>query len=908
MLFIRNNLARDGRMLVIAAAVLSFCVTGSVVRAADPSNPGAEATPTPSPGTNVQGTSQSQTSQSQLPTVVVTGTVDPLSQDTAFDEQHNAPNEIDILSWQNIQQTPAKTIGQAVQQLPGVSVQHDTGEPRFAQIRGTDANLNIIKYNGVVLPSYFPGFRAVPLDSVPAALVANIDVIKTLLPYMDGEGVGGQFNLEPKSAFDYKGMYVEVNAEGGYGPLRNRPTAYGSFTFADTFCIGPEAKLGILVAGLVDWKQFGIDDLEEAYSSPGVAITDKSISNYNLRFYTYERRRAGIGTNIDLRLNPDNRFFLDFVYGGYNEYRQPRFETVYSGLDVTSPANILPNGSFITTPGNVSVKKDMENTLQENRFFTVIVGGEHKICDIAMDWKASYSQASQDQPYYNIYNFSSLPGSITGSLIYNNLGHQGDSPTINLNNLFGQNNPHNYTFTSSVNQSFSSSDGIFAVQGNIKIPLAIMNNPGLLQFGASARVRHRSFDQTYSGRTANDPSGTSNSLFLDQVLSNNFATIYSHRYRLGPQISTSIESILRHNPQYSTAVNETVPNAIGTWSADENVYAGYGMYTVTFDKLTIIGGVRVEGTNLSYSFNQGIFDATNALIGTFPANGGKDYVNVLPNLQLKYDITPNLVARLGYSKSIARPTFQQIVPAIENGDLQATIPGTEGTASQTFGNGNLPTTRSHNFDASIEYYPAEGAILSISGFDKEISDYIKQDYFLNSAGGANVSFSSINHARIYGFELQYEQQFRFLPCPLDGLGVRGSFSRIFSQGQTHPGREETSLPSQAGVIWNAGIFYQKYNWTIWVGATFTGHNLLAVGAPPRTLNGTTVPPSADTYFDGYLQVDAKVQYAINKNLTVYFEGNNLNDGPLRFYAGDPSHPLQNEYYGPSFAGGVKLTF
>ena len=176
------------------------------------------------------------------------------------------------------------------------------------------------------------------------------------------------------------------------------------------------------------------------------------------------------------------------------------------------------------------------------------------------------------------------------------------------------------------------------------------------------------------------------------------------------------------------------------------------------------------------------------------------------------------------------------------------------------------------------------------------------------AGGANVSFSSINHARIYGFELQYEQQFRFLPCPLDGLGVRGSFSRIFSQGQTHPGREETSLPSQAGVIWNGGIFYQKYNWTIWVGATFTGHNLLAVGAPPRTLNGTTVPPSADTYFDGYLQVDAKVQYAINKNLTVYFEGNNLNDGPLRFYAGDPSHPLQNEYYGPSFAGGVKLTF
>jgi outer membrane receptor protein involved in Fe transport len=80
-------------------------------------------------------------------------------------------------------------------------------------------------------------------------------------------------------------------------------------------------------------------------------------------------------------------------------------------------------------------------------------------------------------------------------------------------------------------------------------------------------------------------------------------------------------------------------------------------------------------------------------------------------------------------------------------------------------------------------------------------------------------------------------------------------------------------------------------------------------APNRTWpNGTFVPASADTYFDGYLQVDVKAQYAIDKNITVYFEGNNLNDGPLRFYAGDPSHPLQNEYYGPNFVGGLKITF
>src|SRR5260370_30908526 len=117
------------------------------------------------------------------------------------------------------------------------------------------------------------------------------------------------------------------------------------------------------------------------------------------------------------------------------------------------------------------------------------------------------------------------------------------------------------------------------------------------------------------------------------------------------------------------------------------------------------GTVRDEGRFVALDYNQGIFDPnTGALLAPLPASGSNDYVNILPNLQLTYNINPQWVARLSYTKSVARPTFQQGVPAIENGDLQATIPGTEGFSSQTFGNGNLKATRSHNFHASIQYY------------------------------------------------------------------------------------------------------------------------------------------------------------------------------------------------------------
>jgi TonB-dependent receptor len=902
-----SRFVRQRRVCMVLFVASSVYGIGDVLQAADSPEASGPDTGTTTEQSSATSNGKKQGETQQLTNVVVTG-VTRLDQASGYEQEQEATNQLNVLSQQAIEQTPYKTVGEAVQLLPGVGVQHDTGEPRFAQIRGTDANLNDILFNGVVLPSYFPGFRAVSVDSIPVGLVSNIDVNKTLLPYMDGEGIGGQFNLEPKSAFDYNGFYAQMNVQGGYVPLRYTPTSFGSFTIADTFKIGEQAKLGILVSGLYDFRRFGIDDLEESYSTPGTAIVDKSIGTYVLRHYTYERMRTGIGTNIDLELDPNNRFYFDFEYGGYNERRIPRYETVYSGLDVTSSANVLPNGSYITTPGNVSVQKSLENSLQENRFFTIIGGGEHKFSNVDLTYKVSYSEAYQDQPYYDHYVFNSLPGTIGGSIIYNNQANGGNSPTINFNNLTGQNNPHNYTLNQFVNESFFSADKIFAIQGDIKFALPIGSNPGVVQLGTSARLRWRNFNQTYKGRTPTDASGTSNSLYLDQVLSSNSPTIYNGKYPLGPQISLNTGSVLANNPQYSTPTDETLANAVGTWAANENIYAGYAMYTVTFDKLTVEGGVRIEGTNFSFNYNQGTYDPTGTLIATRPARGTNDYVNVLPNIQLTYDINPQWVARLAYTKSLARPTFQQGVPAIENGDLQATIPGTDSLASQTFGNANLKAARSHNFDASIEYYPAPGAILRLSAFDKEISDYVVQDYSLNSAGGANVSFSSINHSRIYGFEMDYEQQFTFLPSPLDGFGVRGSFARIFSAGQTHPGQPATSLPSQAGLVWNAGLFYQKYNWTFYIGATFTGHNLLAVGAPARTLPTGNIPASADTYFDGYLQLDTKLTYAVNRYLSFYVEGNNLNDGPLRYYAGNPSHPLQNEYYGPTVDGGLIITF
>src|SRR5260370_12892708 len=98
---------------------------------------------------------------------------------------------------------------------------------------------------------------------------------------------------------------------------------------------------------------------------------------------------------------------------------------------------MLGKGSYGSNNNGVSVTKTMEDTLQENRFFTIIAGGDNKLYNPDLTYKAAYSQASQHQPFYNKYTFNSLPNTHHGSVIYNNQANGGDSPTIYFSHVTG---------------------------------------------------------------------------------------------------------------------------------------------------------------------------------------------------------------------------------------------------------------------------------------------------------------------------------------------------------------------------------------------------------------------------------------------------------------------------------------
>ena len=112
--------------------------------AADSSGPAAAAA---SNSATAESLGDSGTAASELSTVVVKAA--GISQEAAFDAMHDSLIKVNVLSQDQINDTPAKSVGQAAQEIPGASIRHDTGEPRFILIRGTDPNLDTLTFNNV---------------------------------------------------------------------------------------------------------------------------------------------------------------------------------------------------------------------------------------------------------------------------------------------------------------------------------------------------------------------------------------------------------------------------------------------------------------------------------------------------------------------------------------------------------------------------------------------------------------------------------------------------------------------------------------------------------------------------------------------------------------------------------------
>src|SRR5579871_1226431 len=680
-----------GVVSLLAACGTTFAQLPSSTQTAATQSAAAQST-----GAGSDGTADVTSSNSDA-LAEVTVMAQRTSAEVAIQAQEQAPNLIEIATATEIARLPDVNTGEAVRRLPGISLETDTGEGRYINIRGLDADLNSTTFGGLRLPptnnsSPSGAGRAVAFDSIPIGFVGAIKVTESNLPEQDAEALGGTIDITPKTVPPDGKPFLDLKAGTGEEVLRHTGITDLALTTGAAFGgDGDHHLLTLLLTGSIYDDGRGIDDAEAGFwDEQASGVPDKAISAFEQRWYQYHRRRHGYG--IDLGLDPDTKshFFFRYYDAGYTEakfrqmlqwnFQDPGGDPSLISVDPTNPNGLV--GAIDSIKTNVQIEKE---TLTQR---VGEIGGNNHLGNALLDYHVGYTKGSYYQPYNYNYGFTNTATLNTAA--YDNTTNA-DFPTIAMRNPAGFNvlDPSNYVLTSANNGSANIDDHEWGIGVNLTVPTHWTSRADeQLKFGLNARLRTKTGNQpSYSI----DPTMAPPFAMISALAGGGPVSYYDGHYTITPLLSPGA---LGAYYGANLALQTFVPNGKPTTETNdkEDVYAAYGQYQFGYGPLGIIAGVRVEHTQARY----GAYSQVNCPGGAAacPISTDRQYTNLFPTAQLRYAFQPDLIGRLAVSSTVARPGFQQITATTtvdSNGDV-------------TSGNPRLRPTKATGIDLDVEKY------------------------------------------------------------------------------------------------------------------------------------------------------------------------------------------------------------
>jgi TonB-dependent receptor len=853
----------------------------------------------------------------------------------SLSQQRSADNIVSVLSSDAIGRLPDQNVAESARRLPGISVENDQGEGRYVVIRGIDPNLNATSINGVRIPSPEAGDRKVQLDVIDSDILDNIAIAKSLSPDMDGDGIGGNIDIQTASGFDYEDLFIKGRVNGIFTDKTNDLGEHLAVSAFDQFGNGRAA-----LAGSVSWnaRSFATDnkEVDGGWSTETAADGDIMFPDaLELREYNVTRERLSATLNFDLRPTDNTDLYVRGLYNDFldQEYRQ-RLEVPFEDGDFEADDSSAASGIALFS-GDVAAQRDIKDREETQRIWSVQGGGQSRFNLWTVDYSAALSHAEEEEPgSIDAATFQANPEDdapanyrvgvdvsepLFPTLIYSSEGQ----------NFF--NDASNFEFDALEFVEGITEDEEAAFRLDVRRELMFGANSGYVRFGGKVRLREKNYakDITVYDGFADDLTVADFEADVDYPLDN-----------FGPAAGRGLRDFFNANlGDFEVSPVDTLfASAAEDYVANEDIYALYGMGNMDFGGLRLVAGLRWEQTEFTAEANDlRVFEeyteappvptiaesgglptaascydddgdalaATGATpidqdilcIGT--SSAARDYSDLLPSANARWEIGSNIVARAAYFRSVARPNISQVVPTVsfEQND--------EGEREATIGNPLLERQVADNFDAGVEWYFAEGGVLSGGAFYKTIDDYIATQR-LEDVTYFGVEFDEVetalnlSEASIKGLELNYQQSLSFLPGLLDGFIVGANYTFLDSEGTLEDGRE-IPLPKMSENIFGAMLGYERNGFDIRITAQYRDDYL-------DELN--TGGDGIDRYVDSHLQWDARAQYELTPRLTIFADVANLNDEPFTAYLLDGDQELLSQYedYGWTSSFGLKFQY
>ncbi len=704
-----------------------------------------------------------------------------------------------------------------------------------------------------------------------------------------------------------------------------------------------------------------------AATNPLRATVDNPyLTTYSYNVFPVYEHRYSLGTRLDWKVSPVDT--LSFVYSGnwlVQDYEQHVF-TMNTGTNPVSWGPDFTHGR----PGSGTL--NVNNTARYVRVRNNILRLNYR--HIGANWDitggAGYNFSDQSYRAISHRQFETSSARIQGATIDLDGFSDHQPGRITVRDAAGQVvnplNLQNYNFfLNGANGTRDNDSTARSARIDVKRKFFTSATSFSVKTGVSTNESYRarrtsSFNPTYVG-----PDGIANnaddSVARAPVDLTNYAMLDFHQPRNAPQPQFTSGrrawQLYEQYPQYfeRTAANlrtDLQADARNTEQITERLDSVYlmGDGALLSNRLRILAGVRYERTTddgrTVLQDNQAQYQrnpTTGALIlnaqnrpipittdgieidkliyKKLGARLQKQYGDYYPSLNASYNITPNVISRLGVARTIGRPDFGNILGATNvsqvdfNPDSSAT-----GSALGTITTKNpalIPWT-ANSLDVRLEYYSPNGGELSTGFFRKQIKNFFATRNFIATAGflesiGLSDEFvdyqvnapGNINGiAHINGWEFNVSQPLSFFT----GANFARPF-RVFANATLvrNKGPAEADFRGFSPKLINWGFAYNRRP------IVFNGRWTLVGKKRVGTVGAGNLGAAGWNYAAERLRFDASIDVRLSRNYAFYLAGRNIfndRDQNEAYAIGSPryvKYAAEGEY-GVTFQMGVKGNF
>jgi iron complex outermembrane recepter protein len=844
-----------------------------------------------------------------LETIVVTGV--RASVKSALDIKKNSDQMVDSIVSEDIGKLPDNNVIEALQHVTGVQISRNSAETNQLLIRGLPDIATLLNGREIFTSTG----RFVTLQDIPAELLSRVDVQKSARADDIEGGIAGLIDVRLHRPFDFDGFQAAATAREVHSTLsdHNDPvisglisnrwqTSAGEFgvladisyrrdhykeeildNYISTQIIGPVAGStgvnGQAFVPLTEGAQSILGDIERTAATVSTQWSPNSSTEVYLEgFYTRYR-------------NPNNN---DFFVGLPWICANPATATVFPG---TNEVKTVTGGCYDLTSDQSFVPRT--DTYQAATGLTWT--GDNVKFTTEIDFTTSrYSQTG----YILDTQYNPPPNGYTADFNYNGTG----TPYMNVTgiNLL---DPSQYHVRQLYDQWTEQKGNEIDWRGDLNFKLS--ESSWLRSIDTGLRVVDRFAQNRADNAGGIDCLGgpppqnaTSVACTTQPALSALQGTAYHSTY--GSQFNGAFgitnwmdadPNWLNNNIAYlrelwNSSSTGARPPQDPTQSFDDREisYAGYikGNFASTIGSLPLSGnlGLRLVETRASMLGNSQV--TINNVPTLTPIQTNENTFDWLPSLNARLQLDDGLFLRFAASRTVTRPTFAQLDPALTLNASTATLLG-----SGTSGNSNLTSEKSVNLDLSLEKYFGRNNALTGAVFYRHIDGYIQTISNPEQIGQFLYQVTSPINApagKIEGVEAGYTQFLDNVPSWLQGLGIQangtyvdGDFQFISKWSYNVVGIYERG-PASLRVA---------YNWR-------SGFNAAGTPGGAQPLEPGTIYAKSQPW------LDLSASWRIVDSLTMTFDATNLLNSYYQDYFGNPTvFPRDTRRFDRQYSLGIR---